>query len=280
MKRYFAMKVSDRVAEIDVYGDITSWEWLESDVSSYTLAKTLEELKDVDTIIVNINSYGGEVKEGVAIYNALMRHPAKVITRVDGFACSIASVIFMAGEEREMYPTSLLMIHNALLNWVSGNANDFRKVADDLDVITNSMKNAYLSKANIDLERLTELMDQETWISSDDALSMGFSTGTIAEEKGDGPTQSAKESLMKLILGNAEGGDAGDKGADPVPTPKPEDGEELDDPAEGNPTTPDDSSTRGDEPGDEVEPPDGKPDEAEGYDEGAMSAFFDAAFHD
>ena len=111
-KKYYSLVQENNEATINIYGDITSWEWFESDVSSYTLSKELEVI-EADTIHVYINSYGGEVAEGLAIYNALKRHKAKIITHTDGFACSIASVIFMAGDERIMSTASLLMIHNA-----------------------------------------------------------------------------------------------------------------------------------------------------------------------
>lgn len=108
---------SGEVLEITIYGDITSWEYQESDVSSYTLLKMIQESR-AKVINVNINSYGGEVAEGLAIYNALKNHSATVRTRCDGFACSAASVVFMAGDVRLMNEASLLMIHNALWQFI------------------------------------------------------------------------------------------------------------------------------------------------------------------
>ena len=123
-KKYYSLVQENNEATINIYGDITSWEWFSSDVSSYTLSKQLETI-EADTIHIYINSYGGEVAEGLAIYNALKRHKAKIITHIYGFACSIASVIFMAGDERIMSNASLLMIHNAW-TYTSGNANELR----------------------------------------------------------------------------------------------------------------------------------------------------------
>ncbi|MFR5526259.1 MAG: ATP-dependent Clp protease proteolytic subunit, partial [[Clostridium] innocuum] len=82
MKKYFALTQEGNVLDIDIYGDITSYEWYESDTSAYTLKRKIESM-DVDTINVYINSYGGEVAEGLAIYNVLKRHKAKVHTFVD-----------------------------------------------------------------------------------------------------------------------------------------------------------------------------------------------------
>jgi len=119
------------IAYLDIYGDITSYRYYERDVSSYQIVKELEELTGVSTIYVNINSYGGEVFEGYAIYNALKNHPAKIITIVDGVCASIASIIFMAGEERIMRDLSFLVIHNPWI-YVSGNADDLEKEAQNL----------------------------------------------------------------------------------------------------------------------------------------------------
>lgn len=195
--KYYALAVKDREASINIYGDITSWEWDESDVSSYTLSKEIEGL-DVDVLNVYINSYGGEVAEGLAIYNTLKRHEAKVKTYCDGFACSIASVIFMAGDERIVYETSLLMIHNAWTN-AAGNANDFRKQANDLDTITQASINAYMAKVNIAEEELKELLDNETWLSSDNAFEMGFATAVYEDVKSDKVAANARKSLFDLV---------------------------------------------------------------------------------
>lgn len=198
MKKYYSLATENNEANINIYGDITSWEWFESDVSSYTLSKELEGL-DVDTINVYINSYGGEVAEGLAIYNALKRHKAKIKTFCDGFAASIASVIFMAGDERIMSNASLLFIHNA---WTiaEGNANDFRKQAEDLDKITQASINAYMNHVNITEEELKEMLDNATWITPQDALNMGFATAIINDNTSKNPNQSIKKKLMQQLV--------------------------------------------------------------------------------
>src|SRR5690606_24149940 len=176
-KRYYSLAVQGNEADIYIYGDIVSWPWLESDVSSYNLAKEIEGL-EVDQINVYINSYGGEVAEGLAIYNALRRHKAKVRTVCDGFACSAASVVFMAGDERVMSNASLLMIHNAwILTW--GDMNQLRKDADDLETINAAAIQAYMNHINISEEELKAMLDAETWISAADALEMGFATAVV-----------------------------------------------------------------------------------------------------
>jgi len=197
-KKYFQLTQNNNEVDIQIYGDITSWEWLESDVSSYTLSKQIEAL-ECDQINVYINSYGGEVAEGLAIYNQLKRHKAKVKTVCDGFACSAASVVFMAGDERIMSTASLLMIHNAWTR-VKGNSKELRKKADDLDKITQASVNAYMQEINITEEELKQMLDDETWITPQEAIEKGFITAIVNEKEAEEVSQSVKKSLMKLIL--------------------------------------------------------------------------------
>lgn len=202
-KKYFALTVNETETEanLNIYGDITSWECFESDVSSYTLSKQLEALPStIAKLNVYINSYGGEVAEGLAIYNALKRHKAKVVTYCDGFACSIASVIFMAGDERVMSNASLLMIHNAW-TFAQGNSKELRKQADDLDVITQASVNAYMSSVNITEKELKKMLDDETWLASAEALEKGFATSVINDSSNSNvANQSFKKSLIEMVL--------------------------------------------------------------------------------
>lgn len=173
--RYYSLLTSGRTAEIDIYGYITKYPDREyGDVSSYDLSSRIKDL-DVDVIYVNINSYGGEVSEGLAIASMLRRHSARIVTRCDGFACSIASVIFAAGDDRIMSDASLLMIHNAWLD-ASGDANFLRKIADDCEKVTEASVKAYMRIVNVSESELRAMMDDETWISPDEALEMGFAT--------------------------------------------------------------------------------------------------------
>ncbi len=218
MKKYYSLVKENNEANITIYGDITSWEWYESDVSSYTLSKELASLGDeIDTINVYINSYGGEVAEGLAIYNALKRHKAKVKTYCDGFACSIASVIFMAGDERIMSNASLLLIHNAW-TWGSGNANDFRKQADDLDTITQASVNAYMSHVNITEEELKEMLDNESWVTPKDALEKGFASSIIDDSTSTNPSQSIKNKIVEMITKPANTIETGTRQAETIQT--------------------------------------------------------------
>ena len=206
MKKYFQLTTSEdgMTADLDIYGDICARWWDDDAMSAAKLSKMLDELGDVSQINVHINSYGGEVAEGLAIYSALRRHKARVRTTCDGFACSIASVIFMAGDERLMSDASLLMIHNAWTSAIGVNAADLRKLADDMDTITSASKSAYMARVSITEDELTELMDAETWITPADAVDMGFATAIETFESGDKASQGARDSLMALVMASVE----------------------------------------------------------------------------
>lgn len=197
-KRYFSLEQEGSNVDIEIYGDVTSWPWVESDVSSYNLAQQIKGLKGADTITVGINSYGGEVSEGLAIYNALKNSPAKVVTRCDGFACSVASVIFMAGDERIMNESSLLMIHNAW-TYAQGDASELRKQADDLEKITEQSVKIYLNAVSIEEDELRQLMAEETWLDSQEALDMGFATAIEKDPESDKASQSIRRSVMQML---------------------------------------------------------------------------------
>lgn len=198
-KRYYTMayEPGDATAEIYIFGDITSWEWLDSDVSSYSLVKQIRDLPESVSITVHINSNGGEVKEGLGIYNALKGR--NVTTICDGFAASAASVIFCAGKTRIMQPASLLFIHQALVATV-GNADELEKEAQDLRKITESVTNAYKEAGvTLDDDKLMELMKAETWLTPDEAITYGFAT-MISGEEDDGEVKNdAMRSIMSLI---------------------------------------------------------------------------------
>lgn len=199
MNKYFSLEKSENEATINIYGDISSCPYAAEfgDVSANSLVKQLEALGDVEKINVHVNSYGGEVAEGLAIYNALRRHKAKVITHCDGFACSIASVIFMAGDERIMNESSLLMIHNA---WTiaDGNAEQLRKCADDLEKITEASVKAYKAHSTLSEEEIKALMDAESWILPEEAIEYGFAT-SIAKAKTKNASQNAKKCLLGIV---------------------------------------------------------------------------------
>ena len=176
---YQLTNVSEDSATLYIYGDITSIKWFENDVCVYDLAKEIGDLNG-KALTVRINSYGGEVAEGLAIYNLLKSYEGEVTTICDGFACSAASVVFMAGAKRIMPRSSLLMIHNAWTRAI-GDADDLRKAADDIEKITQPSIEIYTSVSNLDADEIKVMMDAETWFDADEALGYGFAT-EISEE--------------------------------------------------------------------------------------------------
>lgn len=206
-KRYFSLHVDEgsREAAVFIFGDIVEWELFDSDVSSHSLVNQIKDL-DVDRINVYINSYGGEVAEALAIYNQLRRHKAKIVTHCDGFACSAASVVFMAGDERVMCAASMLCIHNALTPHASGDAAALRKKADDLEAITEASKQAYLAHVSIDEDELTALMDTETWIGAEAAVQKGFATMVEPAKESDKPSQSLRAKIVRALTTESDSG--------------------------------------------------------------------------
>lgn len=201
--KYYSLETSGNEADLYIFGDITSWPWDEKDKDAYSIVKDLQAL-EATTVNVHINSYGGEVAEGLAIHNVLKNSKAKVVTYCDGFACSAASVIFMAGDERIMNEASLLMIHNAW-SYAAGNANEFRKQAEDLDKITQASINAYMARVSITEDEVKELMDNESWLTADEALTYGFATSVLKAEDTESKMQSAFLPIRnKLISKSAE----------------------------------------------------------------------------
>lgn len=203
MKKYYDLAVNqqDKTADIYIYGDITSVPVEDNDVSAYSLVQDINGLKDVDIINVYINSYGGEVGEGLAIYNALKRHPAKVCTYCDGFAASIASVIFCAGYERYMYPASFLMIHNVWI-YTAGNADDLRKDADNLDKLSEGAVSVYLTVLKNAAEKeLRDMLAAETWLTPHEALQYGFATQVLQQARTqDKAAANVRRTLYNLML--------------------------------------------------------------------------------
>ncbi|UBV35720.1 Clp protease ClpP [Staphylococcus xylosus] len=174
-KTYFQMnKKTQNKGEIYIYGDIVSSKWEETDVTAVDFKNELNQLGDVSEIDVHINSAGGNVFEGHAIYNMLKMHKARVNIYVDALAASIASVIAMSGDTIFMHKNSFMMIHNS---WIMtlGNSKDLRQTADLLDKTDQSSNNAYLDKAtNLSEAELKQLLEAETWLTADEALEKGL----------------------------------------------------------------------------------------------------------
>lgn len=173
---------ADGILDLYIYGDVEGdeYDWwteqvIESETSANHFKKELARYPNVSQINIYINSYGGSVFEGTAIYNQLRRHPAHKTAYIDGFACSIASVIAMAADTIVMPKNALMMIHNMWMG-VVGNASELRKAADDLDIINEAGRNAYLTKAGDKLtaDKLAQMMEDETWLTAEQCIELGL----------------------------------------------------------------------------------------------------------
>ena len=164
---------------IRLHGVIGDW-WDET--TSAEVAAKIDAIT-ADRITVSVNSAGGDIFDGVAIYNALRAHPAKVTTRVDGLAASIASVIVQAGDERQMMGGSQMMIHNA---WTiaAGDAADMRKAAEVLDHQNVVIAEIYADHSDTDAAAWLDLMATETWYTASGAVEAGLADAVV-----DGSTQ-------------------------------------------------------------------------------------------
>jgi ATP-dependent Clp protease protease subunit len=177
----FKAKTENKPAELLLYGDISSTSWWGDEVTPKQFKKDLDDLGDVDQINVYINSDGGDVFAGQAIYSMLKRHKAQITVYVDGLAASIASVIAMAGDKIVMPKNAMMMIHNPWTIAI-GNAQDFRKLADDMDKMRDAIIVTYHDKSGMESDEIIKLMDAETWLSAEEAASKGFAD-EIEQEK-------------------------------------------------------------------------------------------------
>ncbi len=172
MKKWFnIINKSDR-SEIWIYEQIGEDFWSGGGITAKSFQKELAAIKSPQ-IDLHINSPGGEVFDGITIYNLIKQHPANVTTYIDGLAASIASVVAMAGDEIYMAENALFMIHNPW-GMAMGDSTEMRKTADLLDKIKGSIILAYNSKSGLKEEEIQDLMSAESWMSSQEAMDYGF----------------------------------------------------------------------------------------------------------
>ena len=192
-------QTASNTADIYIYGDIYDRWWSEEANSAISLKDKLLELGDISEINLHINSLGGDVFEGLAMFTLLKQHKATVKVYIDGIAASIASVIAMAGDHIYMPKNSMMMVHNCW-TYACGNSKDFRKAADDLDKIMEASIESYLSKVKISRAELVELLDNESWLTAQECFDKGFCTEILPIS--DDIEQSASKSIMDLIQEN------------------------------------------------------------------------------
>ncbi len=174
--RPIRVRALDRdTAEILIY-DVIGFE-----LTAKEFAQEVKDLGDVSQINVRINSPGGDIFDGMAIYNILFRHPAKIIVDVDGIAASIASVIAMAGDEIRMAKSSMMMLHRA---WgvVVGHADDMVTMAAVLVKLDGQIADVYAQRSRNSSKRMHEIMAAETWLTAGEAVAAGLADSVTNQE--------------------------------------------------------------------------------------------------
>lgn len=175
MKTWFNAKrdAGSKVASIRIFDQIGK-NWFGEGTGAKDFTEAVDALGgDLETLNVHINSPGGNVYEGLAIYNYLKRHQAEVVVYVDGIAASIASIIAMAGDRIVIPANAAIFIHNPF-TWAQGDANALRKTADELEAMTGSLLGIYMTRSKLDAADVTAMMNAETMITAEEAVEWGF----------------------------------------------------------------------------------------------------------
>lgn len=197
-KPYFDMQQSGEEANIYIYGDITRYIWEDRDVSAFRLANQLEQAGNLAEINVHVDSFGGEVSEGFAIYNALRAKNAQITTHADGFVASAAIYPFLAGTQRIANNVSAFYFH-PVIGGGRGYAEDLREAADELDKLTEIGLGAF-TNAGMKEQAARDLINSKTWYSPEAVLEMGLATSIQKGARGDEATQSVHDMLIRQTL--------------------------------------------------------------------------------
>lgn len=178
-KKFWSFRniVETNKKELVIEGPISEESWWGDEATPSQLRQELAEFNG-NELTVSLNSGGGDVFAGLAMYNALRELDAKVTIRVDGLAASIASIIAMAGDTIIMSPGSLMMIHRPSV-FAGGNVDDLDKAKEVLLKIEESITPIYSERSGLSIERIAELLEAETWMTADEAVEMGFADEAI-----------------------------------------------------------------------------------------------------
>ncbi len=174
-------KAENDCHKLYIYDDVTAygtwnwntWKFEDSKTSAKYFKEQLENIPDTATIELHINSNGGSVKEGVAIYNQLRQKNCKKVGYVDGVAYSVAFLILQACDERVMGIGTSALVHNMWIS-VEGNSKELRKAADDLDTLMESNRQIFMERSNLEEQQLIEMMEAETFLTPDEAMEYGL----------------------------------------------------------------------------------------------------------
>lgn len=220
--------------------DVIGQDYWGEGVTAKRIAGALRSMNGAD-VTVNINSPGGDMFEGLAIYNLLREHQGKVTVKVLGLAASAASIIAMAGDDIQIGRGAFLMIHNC---WVEaiGNRHDFASMVDYLEPFDNAMADIYSARSGLDSNAVKQMMDGETYIGGSDAIKQGLADGLLTADSvtsdDDSPAaavrkldsllakantpRSERRKLLKALTGNTPGAVTDPKGTPSAAEASPE----------------------------------------------------------
>ncbi len=200
-------EITNKEAEVTIYGNISDEvDWESGDINPEHFSRDLSYLAEqgeIETLVIRINSAGGDVFAATAIYSRLKEFKAKKIVKIDGWAASAATIVAMAGDEIEIAPNGSLMIHDPLYG-LDGyfNTNDLEKFIKQLDTIKKSIINAYKTKTGKTEEELAALMEAETWYTGIEAVEAGFCDRLMFEEADIAATADGNYKINGIAMGN------------------------------------------------------------------------------
>jgi len=171
-------------------------DWYGEGVTASRIAGALRAISGAD-VTVNINSPGGDMFEGLAIYNLLREYEGKVTVKVLGLAASAASIIAMAGDEVQIGRGAFLMIHNCWV-YAMGNRHDLAQVAADMEPFDKAMNDIYGARTGLSAEAIEAMMNAETYIGGSDAVEKGFADRLLSADEIADDNDSPAAALRKL----------------------------------------------------------------------------------
>ncbi|HEQ7722683.1 TPA: Clp protease ClpP [Streptococcus pyogenes] len=181
-------------------GTIAEESWFDDDITPRLFKSELENHKG--DITVWINSPGGDCIAAAQIYNMLIDHKGEVVIKVDGIAASAASVIAMAGTKVLMSPVSMMMIHNPM-TVAFGDKEQMKQAMSMLDQVKESIMNAYEIKTGLPRQKLSNMMDSETWMNVHKAIELGFCDGLLEREESDIEIPNVSSQYSKVVVENS-----------------------------------------------------------------------------
>jgi len=177
INKYISAKASGKTGELYIFGQITDTKWYDDENTPTSIKQALEDMGDIDTLEIRVNSEGGSVFAGLAIIGVIdnfkSKKNCKTVSIVEGLAASMASVIACAADKVVMKENAFMMIHPAS-SFAWGNSEDLRHTADLLEKVDGQLRDIYMKRFNDSREKLNELVDAETWLTAKEAKGYGL----------------------------------------------------------------------------------------------------------